>query len=191
MKWTKLALAVASAGVLAGLLAGCSARSGSMGEAGRDDAPAESVDSREREFGAGPEGAAADAQGRISEEDMTDAMARRLEQQLQDVFFAFDRFDLSWESRQALAANARVLRENPGVRLVVEGHCDERGTNEYNIALGERRARAARDYLVQSGIAPSRLSIISYGEERPFALGHDESAWAQNRRAHFRVRSGF
>jgi peptidoglycan-associated lipoprotein len=73
------------------------------------------------------------------------------------------------------------------MRLTIEGHCDERGTTEYNLALGQRRADAARNYLVDLGIDGSRLSTISYGEERPFETGHDESAWSQNRRAHFRV----
>ena len=74
---------------------------------------------------------------------------------------------------------------NSGARVLIEGHCDERGTNEYNLALGDRRARAAMDFLVKYGVSASRIETISYGEERPFALGHDESAWWQNRRAHF------
>lgn len=113
--------------------------------------------------------------------------AMKLEKQLQPVFFAFDKYDLSQESRDRLTKNAETLRQNPGFAIVVEGHCDERGTNEYNLALGDRRARAARDFLIAAGIPASRFSIVSYGEERPFAYGHDESAWWQNRRAHFRV----
>uniref|UniRef100_A0A832HZT4 Peptidoglycan-associated protein n=1 Tax=Eiseniibacteriota bacterium TaxID=2212470 RepID=A0A832HZT4_UNCEI len=108
--------------------------------------------------------------------------------QLRDVFFAFDSYALDDAARAALDATARVLRDNPDMNLTIEGHCDERGTVEYNQALGERRAGAARDYLVAAGIAPSRLHVISYGKERPFATGSDESAWAQNRRAHFVVR---
>lgn len=107
---------------------------------------------------------------------------------LQDVFYEFDKYDLSAESRAALTSNARYLRGNPHVMVWIEGHCDERGTNEYNLALGEKRARAAHDYLVQAGVDPSRMRVISYGEERPFALGHDEEAWRLNRRAHFRPR---
>lgn len=111
----------------------------------------------------------------------------RLERELNPVFFQFDKYDLSQESRDTLTRNAQALRDTPGFNVVVEGHCDERGTNEYNLALGDRRARAARDFLVSSGIPASRFTIVSYGEERPFAYGHDESSWSQNRRAHFRV----
>ena len=75
-----------------------------------------------------------------------------------------------------------------GIRITLEGHCDERGTAEYNQALGERRAQAARDYLVAAGIATSRMEVVSYGKERPFADGHDEASWQQNRRAHFVIR---
>ena len=105
--------------------------------------------------------------------------------QLRPVFFALDSYALSDDARGALDANAKLLRENPSLRITIEGHCDERGTAEYNQALGERRAGAARDYLVAAGIETTRLNVISYGKERPFADGHDESAWAQNRRAHF------
>lgn len=107
---------------------------------------------------------------------------------LRPAFFDLDSYSLSAAARAVLDANARVLRDNPGVRLVIEGHCDERGTVEYNQALGERRAQTARDYLVNAGIDGARLSVISYGKERPFATGSDEAAWAQNRRAHFTVR---
>ena len=103
----------------------------------------------------------------------------------QPVFFDFDSYTLNDTGRGALDADARLLRDNADVRVVIEGHCDERGTVEYNQALGERRAQAARDYLVAAGIADSRLRTVSYGKERPFDLGHDEAAWAKNRRAHF------
>jgi peptidoglycan-associated lipoprotein len=104
---------------------------------------------------------------------------------LQDIFFDTDKYDLKPESREALAANATWLRDYPSVRVLVEGHCDERNTREYNLALGERRANAVRDYMVFLDIDPNRVQTISYGEERPFALGHDESAWRLNRRSHF------
>ena len=99
-------------------------------------------------------------------------------------FFEFDSYALADNARSALDQDARLLRDNADVRITVEGHCDERGTAEYNQALGEKRAQAARDYLVAAGIDASRLQIISYGKERPFDQGHDESAWAKNRRAH-------
>jgi len=104
-----------------------------------------------------------------------------------DIFFDYDDHTLSAEARSTLSGNANHLKEMSAMRLTIEGHCDERGTTEYNLALGQRRADAARSYLVDLGIDGSRLSTISYGEERPFAAGHDESSWSQNRRAHFRV----
>jgi peptidoglycan-associated lipoprotein len=108
---------------------------------------------------------------------------------LDDVFFAFDRFDLSPMAKDSLTKNAGWLKQNPTARIMIEGHCDERGTNEYNLALGDRRANAAAAYLTSLGIAENRIETISYGEERPFAFGHDEATWAKNRRAHFVITS--
>lgn len=98
------------------------------------------------------------------------------------VFFGFDSADLSAEARTALEKQAAWMKKFGGVRVVIEGHCDERGTREYNLALGERRANATKDYLVALGINPASIKTISYGKERPAALGHNEAAWAQNRR---------
>ncbi len=106
----------------------------------------------------------------------------------QAVFFDFDSYALREDSRQALDGNARTLRDNASVSITIEGHCDERGTAEYNQALGERRSQAAREYLINAGVPAGRIQVISYGKERPFDPGHDEAAWAQNRRAHFVVR---
>lgn len=97
------------------------------------------------------------------------------------VFFAFDQSTLTTEERTVLERQAFWLRQYPTVAVTIEGHADERGTREYNLALGERRASAARDYLVSLGINASRISTISYGEERPIAVGSNEEAWAQNR----------
>ena len=108
---------------------------------------------------------------------------------LQPVFFEFDSAALTEQGRATLDQNAKLLRDHAGMSLVIEGHCDERGTSEYNQALGEKRAQAARDYLVGAGVAPSRLSVVSYGKERPFDAGHDEGAWAKNRRAHFTTKA--
>ena len=105
--------------------------------------------------------------------------------ELTDVFFDYDRFMLRDDAREALTGDGKFLVDNAGARVLLEGHCDERGTVEYNLALGERRASAVKGYLVQYGVDASRLSTISYGEERPFALGQNEAAWAQNRRVHF------
>lgn len=104
---------------------------------------------------------------------------------IEDVFFAFDRYDLDDKALAALARNARILKDHPQVVILIEGHCDERGTIEYNLALGEKRAKAVRDHLVRLGTPANRLRVTSYGESRPFALGSNEKAWAQNRRAHF------
>ncbi|MFQ5520232.1 MAG: peptidoglycan-associated lipoprotein Pal, partial [Candidatus Methylomirabilia bacterium] len=109
---------------------------------------------------------------------------------LADVFFDFDMAVLRDDAKAALDRNIEWLRANPDVKLVVEGHADERGTKQYNLGLGGRRANAVRDYLAAAGVDGSRVSTISYGKERPFAAGHDESAWKVNRRAHFKTRSG-
>jgi len=106
---------------------------------------------------------------------------------LKDVFFEFDKYDLSEESRTTLSTDADFFKKHPSVRFTLEGHCDERGTREYNLSLGEKRANAAKDYLVALGISEDRIRAISYGKERPFDPGHEESAWAKNRRGHFVV----
>ena len=105
--------------------------------------------------------------------------------QNQDISFDFDKYDLRTDARTVLDRKASFLNQNSSVRVQIEGHCDERGTNEYNLALGERRANAAKQYLTTAGISAGRLSTISYGEERPLDPGHNEAAWARNRRAHF------
>jgi peptidoglycan-associated lipoprotein len=97
------------------------------------------------------------------------------------VFFAFDRSDISPESQQILARQVEWLRRYPNVTVTIEGHCDERGTREYNLALGERRAQAVKNVLVAGGIPAARISTISYGKERPIVVGSNEEAWAQNR----------
>ena len=103
------------------------------------------------------------------------------------VFFEFDRYDLRPDAQATVEALAVWLNENPQVTLTIEGHTDERGTRDYNLALGERRANSVRQYLVTLGINPNRLAVVSYGEERPEALGSDEQSWARNRRAVFVV----
>lgn len=107
---------------------------------------------------------------------------------LNDVHFEFDKSDIRSGDAQILKKNAEWLKENSRVLLLIEGHADERGTNEYNLALGERRAKSTRDYLVSLGIEGNRINMISYGEERPFCTEHNEGCWAKNRRAHFLVK---
>lgn len=98
------------------------------------------------------------------------------------VFFGYDQYDLTAEARATIERQAQWLRTYPNVNVIVEGHCDERGTREYNLALGEKRATAVRNYLIANGVAPSRVQTISYGKERPVVLGSDNASWAQNRR---------
>ena len=107
-----------------------------------------------------------------------------LQGQIVDVFFDYDKYAIRGEFKAKLEANAELLVANEEINLVIEGHCDERGTAEYNLALGEKRAKAVMDFYIAYGVAADRLSIISFGEERPFAYGSDEESWAQNRRAH-------
>jgi peptidoglycan-associated lipoprotein len=99
------------------------------------------------------------------------------------VFFDTDQYDLDDRDRATLEAQAAWLQSNPRVRVTIEGHADERGTRDYNLALGDRRANAAKNYLAARGVSAARMTVISYGKERPEALGSDETAWAQNRRA--------
>ncbi len=106
---------------------------------------------------------------------------------LKDTFFAFDKFDVRADQRDNLAANAEWLKKYSKVKIRIEGHCDERGTAQYNMALGEKRAHAVKDYLTSLGIDVGRIETVSYGKERPFVNGHDEAAWTQNRRGHFVV----
>ncbi len=99
------------------------------------------------------------------------------------IFFGFDQFNVDAEDQATLRSQAEWLQRNPAVRVLVEGHADERGTRDYNLALGERRANAAKNYLASLGIDPARIETISYGKERPEAMGSNEEAWARNRRA--------
>jgi peptidoglycan-associated lipoprotein len=102
-----------------------------------------------------------------------------------DIYFDFDMYDIREDSRPTLENTASILRKDSTLKLIVEGHCDERGTNEYNLALGDRRAKAAKDYLTAAGISSKRIQMISYGEEKPLCAEKTEDCWAKNRRAHF------
>ena len=103
---------------------------------------------------------------------------------LQDAFYSYDESTLSPDAQAALTAVANWLKKNPQYNLLIEGHCDERGTEQYNLALGDRRANTAKEYLMTLGVDGNRIRTVSYGEERPFDPAHNESAWAKNRRAH-------
>jgi len=150
----------------------------------------------------GEEGEAIARKGEISEEERLAKEKEEIEASLQtkrypgiegevfessmlmDIHFAFDRYDLSARAREKLTRNAEFILKFPEAKLQIEGHCDERGTNEYNLALGERRAKTVIEFYTMYGVDASRLSMISYGEERPFDTGHNEESWAKNRRAH-------
>jgi peptidoglycan-associated lipoprotein len=109
---------------------------------------------------------------------------------LRDVFFAYDSWVISEEGRQSLSHDAEWMKSNPNALVKVEGHCDERGTVAYNFVLGEKRAKAARNYLVELGVAANRLSVVSYGKERPSCNEHAESCYQQNRRGRILIKSG-
>ena len=122
--------------------------------------------------------------GLFSGADCESRLARDFVENTTDtVFFAFDSSSLSAEAQAALDTQVAWLKKHDDVNVIVQGHCDDRGTREYNLALGERRANAVKQYLVSQGIDESRISTISYGKERPAVLGSNEAAWAQNRRA--------
>jgi peptidoglycan-associated lipoprotein len=109
---------------------------------------------------------------------------------LRDVFFAYDSWAITEEGRQTLSRDAEWIKSNPNALLKIEGHCDERGTSAYNLVLGEKRAKAARNYLVELGVGANRLSVVSYGKERPSCMEHAESCYQQNRRGHLVVKTG-
>lgn len=123
----------------------------------------------------------------LSAEEAAAEARRAAASGLQRIHFEFDRSDLTEEAKQILVNNAGLLRAAPQVNVLIEGHTDERGSDEYNLALGERRAISARNFLVSLGVAAERLRIISYGEEMPIALERNEEAWAKNRRAEFKI----
>ena len=144
-------------------------------------------DARQREL----ERQKALAEENLKEESLSQGMASEQAQadktrfENEDIYFDFDSIQLTPEDQEVLTKKGKWLRENPAATVIIEGHCDNRGTNEYNLALGEGRAQSARTFLMDLGIDISRLDTISYGEERPIDPQQTESAWAKNRRAHF------
>ena len=116
--------------------------------------------------------------------ELTKEERAAVEAGLQDVFFGYDQWTLSEAGMEALNLDAHYLKDHPGAVLKIEGHCDERGTSDYNMVLGDKRAKAARNYLQESGVSPNQLAIVSYGKERPFCSERQESCYQQNRRGH-------
>jgi len=111
-------------------------------------------------------------------------LSELFDQNIKDAFFDFNKSDIRQDAQEALTKDAEFLRSYPDIRITIEGHCDERGSTEYNIGLGQRRAQAAKNYLVSLGIAASRIDTVSWGKEHPFCTEHTEECWQQNRRAH-------
>jgi peptidoglycan-associated lipoprotein len=116
--------------------------------------------------------------------ELTKEEKAAIEAGLQDVFFGYDEWTLSENGMQALNRDASWLKEHPGAVMKVEGHCDERGTTDYNVVLGDKRSKSARAYLIELGVSPKQVGIVSYGKERPFCMDHNESCYQQNRRGH-------
>jgi peptidoglycan-associated lipoprotein len=125
------------------------------------------------------------ALGITTEEQKREFLKQKEAFENEDIHFDFDSASIREDAKPILLKKAEFLKKYPTLAITIEGHCDERGTSEYNLALGERRAHSAWQYLVNLGIAPNRMQMISYGKERPIATGHDEASWAKNRRAHF------
>jgi peptidoglycan-associated lipoprotein len=132
--------------------------------------------------------AASEAATQLAEETaQRDAMMQKNMFEDENIYFEFDSSALSPVAQRVLSNKADYLRDNPGTQVIIEGHCDERGTPEYNLALGDRRAESAKSFLVNLGIDPARFTTVSYGEESPVDPGHNEEAWAKNRRAKFLI----
>ena len=155
----------------------------------------EAKEAKERELARIKEEEAKMAQGRELEKSLVAKKERGIEGEvfesklLKDIYFGYDKYEIRREDEEILKENAAFLKKNPKMKIQIEGHCDERGTAEYNLALGERRANHTKKYLVSLGITSDRISAISYGEERPLDPGNNEEAWAKNRRAHIVVLS--
>lgn len=177
-----------------------SMQSGGSGLRGLDKNPSEERIGNGTSAGAGA-GAGVGAGSLLAKADTSDTASRQMDEiraeqaasaaaGLRDIFFGYDSWTISDDQRQALTRDADWMKSNPGAAVKVEGHCDERGTTAYNLVLGEKRAKAVRNYLVELGISANRLSVVSYGKERPSCLDHAESCYQQNRRGHLTVKTG-
>jgi peptidoglycan-associated lipoprotein len=175
MKTTRLSLIAAS--VALALTAGCAKKA-------PKNLPPPPMAPGEATQGAGANGGAGVDAGTVGRTGLGGARADFLRSVPSDrIFFGTDDYSIDDEDKKVLDAQAAWLLAHPGVNVTIEGHCDERGTREYNLALGDRRANAAKNYLAAKGVPAARMTTISYGKERPVALGSNEEAWAQNRRA--------
>ena len=177
--WSKL---LTLSGILL-FVAACETAPGGSADGIGEGAGGKEVWSVEHEGTGGADGGGVGAGGtEVAAVEPTMSSQDKLVQEVGDrVFFDFDKSSVRPDGEETLRRQAQFLKQNPGLVITIAGHCDERGTREYNLALGERRANAARNYLISLGIHPTRISTISYGKERPIVLGHNEAAWAQNR----------
>ncbi len=184
-----IALAIAFSFIF--LMASCAKKQVRVEEAGKTPPSARDKEEGAVERGTGEEGASAEVakrRARLRELETSRRLRREIQAfESENIFFDFDKFNLKPESRASLAKKAEWLRANPEYSVRIEGHCDERGTNEYNLALGERRANAAWKFLNALGISGDRLSTISYGEERPADPRSNDGAWTKNRRDEFKL----
>ena len=164
-------------------------------EARRLEAERAAKEAKEKELARIKEEEAKMAQGKELEKSLVAKKERGIEGEvfesklLKDIHFDYDKYEIRREDEEILKENAAFLKKNPKMKIQIEGHCDERGTAEYNLALGERRANHTKKYLVSLGITLDRISTITYGEERPLDPGHNDEAWGKNRRAHIVVLS--
>jgi len=186
-------------GALMLALAGCAQKDGAQTESAQIQTnQTEQKDSQQQEETAEEKETAAEeetveeygvSEEKAEEEKKEEGLQQEAKQALKKrVHFAFDSSELSSQAQEVLKAKAKVLKKNPELGIVIEGHCDERGTDEYNMALGERRARAAYEYLILLGVDADRINLVSYGEERPLVEGHNEEAWSKNRRDEFKIK---
>ena len=177
---SKIALAVLVSGPL---LAGCAKSPFAADGSSADGSTGGSADGRGYTSAAGG-AAGAQGQGNAARPNPREFTASA---QLKDIRFDFDRYEVRAEDTEVLDANAESMKANPKLLILIEGHADQRGTSEYNLALADRRAKASLNYLVSRGVRSNRISIISYGKERPMCVQASEECWSQNRRAHFMV----
>src|SRR6478735_3048261 len=201
----RIALALVASVALLGV-SGCSKKSvqsgGDTQSSQSKTAKSESTESSRTGVGSFPDTSMQSGGGSLlAKADTSDTAGRQLDEiraeqaastaaGLRDVLFGYDSWTISDDQRQALTRDADWMKSNPGAIVKVEGHCDERGTSDYNLVLGEKRAKAVRNYLVELGISANRLSVVSYGKERPSCLEHAESCYQQNRRGHLAVKTG-
>lgn len=151
---------------------------------------AQKSEAKAGEAGKGTEKVTEQQMAKVESRDMPSGQAEEVSGMFADIHFDYDKYGIKDEAKPVLKSVADYLIKNGSERVLIEGHCDERGTTEYNLGLGDRRAKSTKDYLVSSGVPSSRIETISYGKERPLCSEHTEECWAKNRRAHFVVMKG-